>query len=113
MAITGMAALLGLMPRIDAGAALGCWWSSHAEEQLIRFVPAPARARMADPGARDRPMKLAHDPLREGEIPREQKLQPWRVGSPGRMGRVATTELGPVDVQGEAMIAAARWTVAV
>src|SRR5215211_4203904 len=44
---------------------------------------------MAAPGARDRPMRLAHDPLREGEIPREQKLQPWWVGSPGRMGRVA------------------------
>src|SRR3954451_4701790 len=93
MAITGMAALLGLMPRIDAGAALGGWRSSHAEEQLIGFVPAPARARMADPGARDRPMRLVHDPLREGEIPREQKLQPRRIGSPGRMGRVAMTEL--------------------
>src|SRR3954451_12770846 len=93
MAITGMAALLGVMPRIDPVAALGCWWSNHAEEQLIGFVPAPARARMADPGARDRPMRLAHDPLREGEIPREQKLQPWRVGSPSGMGRLASTAL--------------------
>src|SRR5215204_4669366 len=93
MAITGMAALLGLMPRIDAVAALGCWRSSHAEEQLISSVPAPVRARMADPAARDRPMRLVHDPLREGEIPREQKLQPRCVGSSGRRGRVATTEL--------------------
>src|SRR3954467_9752452 len=93
MDIAGMAALLGLMALVDAGAGLGCWCSSHAEEQLIGFVPAPARARMADPGARDRPMRLVHDPLREGEIPRKQKVQPWRVGSPGRMGRVATTEL--------------------
>src|SRR5215210_1083238 len=93
MAITGMAALLGLTPRIDAVAALGCWRSRHAEEQLIGFVPAPARARMADPAARDRPMKLVHDPLRKGEIPREQKLQLRWVGSPGRMAHVATTEL--------------------
>src|SRR3954470_24107557 len=93
MAITGMAALLGLMPWIDVGAALGCWWSSPAEKQLIGFVPAPARARLADPGARDRPKRLVHDPLREGEIPREQKLQLRRVGSPGRMAHVAMTEL--------------------
>src|SRR3954454_6656100 len=93
MAITGMAAILGVMPRIDPVAALGCWWSNHAEEQLIGFVPAPARARMADPGARDRPMRLVHDPLREGEIPREQKLQLRRVGRPGRRGRVAMAEL--------------------
>src|SRR3954452_353955 len=93
MAITGMAALLGLMPRIDAGAALGCWWSSHAEEQLIGFVAAPARARLADPGARDRPKRLVHDPPREGETPRDLKLQPWRVDIPPRLGRVREVEL--------------------
>src|SRR5919206_1999068 len=93
MAMTGMAALLGLLPRIGAVAALGRRWSGHVQKQLVGFVPASARARMADPAARDRPMRLVHDPLREGEIPREQTLQPRRVAGLGRTGRVSTTEL--------------------
>jgi hypothetical protein len=44
-------------------------------------------------------MRLVHDPLREGEIPREQTLQPRCVADLGRTGRVSTTELNRVQFE--------------